>query len=58
MHSSVTATASQVAERDGVPFMNGESSSPITGRLGVGGAGERADQERGQQPRARGDGMS
>jgi branched-chain amino acid transport system substrate-binding protein len=26
--SSVTATASQVAERYGVPFMNGESSSP------------------------------
>ena len=28
VHSSVTATASQVAERYGVPFMNGESSSP------------------------------
>src|SRR5437667_6834178 len=26
--SSVTATASQVAERYGMPFMNGESSSP------------------------------
>ncbi|MBI4012218.1 MAG: ABC transporter substrate-binding protein [Candidatus Rokubacteria bacterium] len=31
--SSVTATASQVAERMGVPFMNAESSSPgLTGR--------------------------
>ncbi len=28
VHSSVTATASQVAERYGVPHMNGESSSP------------------------------
>jgi branched-chain amino acid transport system substrate-binding protein len=28
VHSSVTATASQVAERYGVPYMNGESSSP------------------------------
>ena len=28
VHSSVTATASQEAERYGVPFMNGESSSP------------------------------
>lgn len=27
-HSSVTAVASQVAERHGVPFVNGESSSP------------------------------
>lgn len=27
-HSSVTATASQVAERFGVPYMNAESSSP------------------------------
>ncbi|HSE92679.1 MAG TPA: ABC transporter substrate-binding protein [Methylomirabilota bacterium] len=27
-HSAVTATASQVAERHGVPFMNPESSSP------------------------------
>ncbi len=27
-HSSVTATASQVAERHGVPFLNAESSSP------------------------------
>ena len=26
--SSVTATASQTAERYGVPFLNGESSSP------------------------------
>ncbi len=31
--SSVTATASQVAERSGVPFVNAESSSPgLTGR--------------------------
>ena len=28
VHSSVTATASQVAERYGVPFLNAESSSP------------------------------
>ncbi len=32
-HSNVTATASQVAERYGVPFLNAESSSPaLTGR--------------------------
>jgi branched-chain amino acid transport system substrate-binding protein len=33
-HSSVTATASQVAERHGIPFMNGESSSPGLHRRG------------------------
>jgi branched-chain amino acid transport system substrate-binding protein len=33
-HSSVTATASQVAERFGVPFLNPESSSPALTRRG------------------------
>jgi branched-chain amino acid transport system substrate-binding protein len=33
-HSSVTGTASQVAERFGVPFMNPESSSPALTRRG------------------------
>ena len=33
-HSSVTATASQVAERMGVPYMNAESSSPGLTRRG------------------------
>ncbi|MEK7364066.1 MAG: ABC transporter substrate-binding protein, partial [candidate division NC10 bacterium] len=33
-HSAVTATASQVAERSGTPFMNPESSSPPLTRRG------------------------
>lgn len=33
-HSAVTATASQVAERSGIPFMNPESSSPGLTRRG------------------------
>ncbi len=33
-HSGVTATASQVAERYGIPFMNPESSSPGLHRRG------------------------
>jgi branched-chain amino acid transport system substrate-binding protein len=33
-HSSVTATASQVAERFGVPFLNPESTSPALTRRG------------------------
>jgi branched-chain amino acid transport system substrate-binding protein len=33
-HSAVTATASQVAEREGIPFMNAESSSPGLTRRG------------------------
>lgn len=33
-HSAVTATASQVAERMGIPFMNAESSSPGLTRRG------------------------
>ncbi len=33
-HSAVTATASQVAEREGIPFMNTESSSPGLTRRG------------------------
>lgn len=33
-HSAVTATASQVAERSGIPFMNPESSSPPLTRRG------------------------
>ena len=34
-HSGVTATASQVAERYGIPFMNAESSSPGLTRRGL-----------------------
>lgn len=34
-HSSVAATASQVAERFGVPFLSGESSSPTLHRRGL-----------------------
>lgn len=34
-HSGVTATASQVAERHGIPFMNPESSSPGLHRRGL-----------------------
>jgi branched-chain amino acid transport system substrate-binding protein len=34
-HSGVTATASQVAERYGIPFVNAESSSPGLTRRGL-----------------------
>src|SRR6266481_4076866 len=34
-HSGVTATASQVAERYGIPFLNAESSSPGLTRRGL-----------------------
>jgi branched-chain amino acid transport system substrate-binding protein len=34
-HSSVSATASQVAERYGVPYLSGESSSPTLHRRGL-----------------------
>jgi branched-chain amino acid transport system substrate-binding protein len=34
-HSSVSATASQVAERYGVPYLSGESSSPSLHRRGL-----------------------
>jgi branched-chain amino acid transport system substrate-binding protein len=34
-HSSVSATASQVAERMGVPYLSGESSSPTLHRRGL-----------------------
>jgi len=33
-HSSVSATASQVAERSGIPYLSGESSSPTLHRRG------------------------
>jgi branched-chain amino acid transport system substrate-binding protein len=34
-HSSVSATASQVAERHGLPYLSGESSSPTLHRRGL-----------------------